>query len=355
MTKEQIFLLDYLGEQKYAAIQGAAGTGKTVIALEAAKRLADNGRRVLFLCFNELLCEHFRRDCEHERVDYFNINAFVASLTKGLDIMDVKKRVQALYNIDPDRLNYDDIIIDEAQDLQDSEIDYFRDFCNQKKGTFFLFYDKNQIILGRQIPTWITTSECRLLLKRNCRNTVAIAKTSANVIDAPFVQLPNLIPGSQPSIVFMKEDPKIELSRILKTFMSEKNDYKPNEITILSLRSQEKSFLNGVNSLFGVPISTKGDGASVFFTTAKRFKGLESKVVVIIDIDEDDFIDDQNQRTFYVACSRAMQKLCLMMPGDPESLKKIAVATKSFGLTDEAKILGKTLTKRVDSKTVQPL
>lgn len=54
MTKEQSFLLDYLEEQEYAAIHGMAGTGKTILAVQKAQRLSENGQ-VLFLCFNRLL------------------------------------------------------------------------------------------------------------------------------------------------------------------------------------------------------------------------------------------------------------------------------------------------------------
>ena len=40
LTNEQKYLLDYLEEQRVAAIQGAAGTGKTMLAVEKAKKLA---------------------------------------------------------------------------------------------------------------------------------------------------------------------------------------------------------------------------------------------------------------------------------------------------------------------------
>ena len=44
MTNEQTGLLDYISEQKNATIQGVAGTGKTLIAKEAARRLGAEGR-----------------------------------------------------------------------------------------------------------------------------------------------------------------------------------------------------------------------------------------------------------------------------------------------------------------------
>ena len=55
MLNEQSALLDFLDEQKMAVINGAAGTGKTLIAVEKARRHAEDGEKVLFLCFNVAL------------------------------------------------------------------------------------------------------------------------------------------------------------------------------------------------------------------------------------------------------------------------------------------------------------
>ncbi len=55
LTHEQCRILDFLQMQKKATIAGAAGTGKTLIAIEKARQLHDNGGKVLFLCFNRLL------------------------------------------------------------------------------------------------------------------------------------------------------------------------------------------------------------------------------------------------------------------------------------------------------------
>ena len=58
LLKEQANILNFLDEQPYAVINGAAGTGKTMIALEKARRHAENGDKVLFLCFNRFLRDY---------------------------------------------------------------------------------------------------------------------------------------------------------------------------------------------------------------------------------------------------------------------------------------------------------
>ena len=59
-------LLDSLAEHPRAAIRGAAGTGKTVLAMEKAHRMALAGKRVSLLCFNKPLAAHLDREAGGE-------------------------------------------------------------------------------------------------------------------------------------------------------------------------------------------------------------------------------------------------------------------------------------------------
>src|SRR5699024_3590612 len=79
MTKEQSYLLDYLEEQDIAVIQGSAGTGKTLMAVEKAKRLSKD-EKVVFLCFNSLLLESLNERYKEElhNVTFTNLHSLVS-------------------------------------------------------------------------------------------------------------------------------------------------------------------------------------------------------------------------------------------------------------------------------------
>ena len=324
MTNEQTGLLDYISEQKNATIQGVAGTGKTLIAKEAARRLGSEGRRVLFLCFNRFLFTYLQHMYPYENVTYFNIHTFIAKHRPGKDTSTHKKRCSELQQIDWEQLEYDDVIIDEGQDFLNDEIIYFKDYMELKEGHFWVFYDKNQMLTTSKIPEWISNSECRLLLSKNCRNTYQIALTSYNVIDIKLDEKIMMINGEPTSISFVNGEPITRLARSLKKFVDPETGYDYSDIVILSLKTEKDSILANTNKIAGIPITHEKSNSSVLFTTASKFKGLESRVVIIVDIDDSCFQNESKKRLFYVACSRATQRLALFINGDDSVIQKMA-------------------------------
>ena len=64
LTDNQMKLLDYIKNRRRAAISGGAGTGKTVLAVEKAKRLSKEGFKTLLTCYNKQLGMHLERVCK---------------------------------------------------------------------------------------------------------------------------------------------------------------------------------------------------------------------------------------------------------------------------------------------------
>jgi len=133
-----------------------------------------------------------------------------------------------------------------------------------------------------------------------------------------------MINGEHTSISFIDGEPISKLANLLKLLVSDKYGYEYSDIVILSLKAESSSILDGVNNLSGIPILNERSNSAVFFTTSRKFKGLESRVVIVTDIDESCFRDEAKKRNFYVACSRATQKLCLFINADEPRIKSMA-------------------------------
>ena len=56
-TSEQLKALDSMRENPRVVFNGPAGTGKTLLAIEAARRSISDGCRTLFLCYNKHISE----------------------------------------------------------------------------------------------------------------------------------------------------------------------------------------------------------------------------------------------------------------------------------------------------------
>lgn len=290
-----------------------------------------------------------------ENVDYYNVDTFVTEFLQ-MEAGSVENRTVAYNSINIDSCPYDDVVIDEAQDLGNDEIVFFKELCELKDGHCFVFYDKNQVVIydkidshtsakeaEHQVLPWIAQSECRLLLSKNCRNTIEIAKTAYSVIDYDVLQKTNDVSGEQPTILFAEKEPMKKLADIINYYMQ--HGYKPDEITVLTMKTEDKSITSGMKKCHNIQFKRDPAENGVLITTARKFKGLENKVIIITDIDEICFSDSAIKKVFYVACSRATHHLSLLIGGGSEKIASIAAAIPGTGFSGKGKIVLKTKTK----------
>ena len=69
-TNEQFSALDSIAENPRILFKGPAGTGKTVIATEAVKRAVINRKKVIFICYNNLLSYWLKKQTEPFKKKY---------------------------------------------------------------------------------------------------------------------------------------------------------------------------------------------------------------------------------------------------------------------------------------------
>lgn len=325
LTEEQNALINYLEEQNVAAIQGAAGTGKTVLACEKAKALAKDGK-VLFLCFNQFLRKALQEEKElnpqkYENIDFYNIHQLVSTKIKAASVDDDDIEV-FLKNYDQYNWEYKHIIVDEAQDFKDIFIEKLYEIAFFSEGAFYVFFDKNQFVQGKEYPKWLKDAECRLVLNINCRNTYRIAEASGKPIGVEPKMMKS-VKGDNANLYICGDRKAVEKKIVFLIAMYHENKYPLDEICIISTKTVENSILAGAKKLGCYELTEDRQKDKVLFTSSRKFKGLESDAIILVDIDETTFENEKNKRLFYVGASRAKLNLDLIVNGDESTIATI--------------------------------
>lgn len=322
LLEEQKILLNYLVEQKSAVINGAAGTGKTMIAVEKATRHANQGDRVLFLCYNVFLRDHLEKRYNNINIDFMTIDGFACRIcgTQKANYKQASDKVIDMYLTGS--FPYKHVIVDEGQDFGKDEIEEadllqtIHDTVvdnDEVKGTFYIFYDKWQLIQSADIPNYINNADCKLTLYRNCRNTENIALTSLKPITD---RSPKLCDGSikgEPATIHFCSNTNGAQNLIAQIIEKLKNDG-ISDVVILTCNTEDSSLLSSV--VIGGKFKRK------LFTTCRKFKGLEADAIILVDVDERTF-EDENILRYYVGASRARVRLEIISMMDNAACMRI--------------------------------
>lgn len=319
LTRQQAALLDFLEEQKTAVIHGLAGTGKTVLGVEKAKRLATQDEQVLFLCFNSFLRDALKRNNTIPNVTFHNAHSLAYEIM-GQSDSPIEKLLEEFEDFldevfDEESWEYSNIIVDEGQDLDDRLLNRLYELVKQKNGCFYVFYDRNQYIMKNQLPKWIEDAECRLVLHKNCRNTAEVFKTSCSILGLENVSY-NEVHGEIPAARFYTREDEQEhiVSEFIKRVMDEGLD--PSDIVILTAKTIESSWIDPKKKYAGRELSSEGEVGKILFTTIRKFKGLEAEAILIVDAQMSALTNPENRRLLYTGSSRAKNLLNIAMLED---------------------------------------
>ena len=355
LTQEQYERLDELEDNWRCLFRGGAGTGKTLLAVESARRAALNGEKVLLVCFTRLLAVWMREQLAdvEVRVDTWHEVArdFIRQSSIGKDFQEEEGKVFAsgdpgreqkffgetyhLYAamameeyIDARGRPFDRLIIDEAQDLiGDENTVEFLDLTLKNglsRGRWAVFGDFNHQTLfgGTMDPIDVlenyTDNFVRARLTLNCRNTQQIAREISSATGAEIstrtIDEDAGLPVERK--ILKKSDDLIQALVETVDRLVDRDKVPINDIIILSPRRLENSDLADIERISGYPIADITDRnieiqpQSIRFSTIHAFKGLESKAVVIVGIDGED--SSWMRMILYVGMSRAQSLLVLM-------------------------------------------
>lgn len=312
LTRQQAALLDFLEEQKTAVIHGLAGTGKTVLGVEKAKRLASQDEQVLFLCFNSFLRDALKKNNIISNVTFHNAHSLAYEIMgqSDLPIDEVLEEFEVFLEevFDEENWEYSNIIVDEGQDLDDRLLNRLYELVKLKNGCFYVFYDRNQYIMKNQLPKWIEDAECRLVLHKNCRNTAEVFKTSCSIMGLENVTY-NEAHGEIPAARFYTREDEEEkiVSDFIKRVIDEGLD--PSDVVILTAKTIESSWIDLGKKYAGQELSCEGAAGKILFTTIRKFKGLEAEAILIVDAKMSALKNPENRRLLYTGSSRAKNLL----------------------------------------------
>lgn len=344
-TEEQFDALDLLEDNRRVVFKGPAGTGKTLLALETARRAVAEGKKILLLCYNALLGDWLKAETASFSVDptALRCGTFHGLLVEISGEKPAKGANSEYWRKDlptsvSDRLlddgrtwpTYDMLVVDEAQDLL--EEDYLDVLDLLVKGglagghwAFFGDFERQAIFLSeggggakqalehlfKRAPGQVNFS-----LRINCRNAEPIAETLAltSGLSPGYKRVLHDIEGSAVDPLFYGS-PAEQEKCLAAALLDLKEILKASEIVVLSMRNDEFSCAgNASTEQIGarlVPIRQVKDMQSIPFASIHAYKGLEAPAVIITDIESLD--QDRTRALLYVGMSRARIRLFMLM------------------------------------------
>ena len=327
LTQEQFRLLEFLGRQRRVAISGCAGSGKTTLAMEKTRRLAQQGFRVLLTCYNVNLAEFLRSDeTLPSGVDVANFHRVASDLVRSAGLRQAGPVDDRFFDetlpelmveaIDRLGTQYDAIIVDEGQDFRDNwwiPLQYL--LHDPDHGIFYVFFDDNQGLYQSQPvkPVGLATFG----LTRNCRNTQHIHKTVMQFYRSDQTPLTQGPPGRQ--VIVQTYNSPLELKQLLRRNLHQlvnEEEVPSRDIVVLTPKGRARSNLWRLGALGNfVPTDQWSAGShEVYCSTIHSFKGLESPVVILAEIEPGSA--QELEALLYVGCSRACNHLIVLASAD---------------------------------------
>ncbi len=308
LTEDQLKLIDVVEANPRVICCGGAGTGKTMLALELAKRWGASGMKTALTCHSPWLKRFLERNA---------VPGLLVSLAESIHVAAKRAGIE----------KFDRLIVDEGQDILNMDALTQLDSClygGISEGRWCFFHDTNNQsgLCGSYVPDAYDYLESicpvRIPLKSNCRNSLPILQRIQNDLDA---DVGNSGVGDGPAV---REVGVADTDSAIQALEKELHDlldvegFNPGDIVVLSPLPFAQSWTSSLAADLRDSISVL-DSASprnmsrhtIGFAQIGDFKGLESEVVVLVDIPRPGH--SEALRPFhYVGMSRARALLSMI-------------------------------------------
>jgi len=309
LTEDQMNMLDVVGANPRVMCSGGAGTGKTFLAIELAKRWTAEGLRVALVCRSPFL----KRFLESK----FQMPHLSVTLDTGISIAASRAGLD----------QFDALIVDEGQDLLVWSIIEKLDSHltgGLEDGQWCFFYDVNNQAgmfgpLDEDTISFLESSHpAKVPLRMNCRNTRIILEKVKSLLGADMgVRGVGEGPEIRQKIVDSDNASGQAIDQEIK-YIIELGGLSYKEVTVLSPRPFKESsaaFLTQ-NTLRHLIVLDEYAFRSfppnkMSFSEIPKFKGLENEAIILVDLP----LPSGSARPFpehYVAMSRARAVLSMI-------------------------------------------
>ncbi|MDQ1319201.1 MAG: hypothetical protein QG655_444 [Actinomycetota bacterium] len=344
LTEQQAVILSAVQLLPRVEIRGGAGSGKTFMAVEQARRLAAKGQRVALICYSHGLASYLRRiTADWSRrtkpgyVGEFHSLGIVWGAPEGPDENQRTRETSHFFEHElpatmlelatnlPHGQRFDAIVIDEAQDFADSWWDpVLAALRDPDEGGLYVFIDEGQRVFDRQGTPPVPLVP--LILDQNIRNTRQIATAFQPLVDHPM----RLLGGDGPEVRFVPctEDDALDVGDDQVERLIEEG-WRPEDVALLTTGSrhpEQQSRQAAGNIAYW---DSFWDAEQVFYGHVLGFKGLERRAIVLVVNDR--YALERASERLYVGLSRARDQLVVC--GDPAFIRQ-------YGGADVARRLG---------------
>lgn len=319
LDAEQIRTIQMVERNNNLLVEGGAGTGKTLLAREAARRFAARGEQVLMLCFTNPLAEWLSKTISAPNVQVSSVGRLALDLmrTAGKKIEEPTDKPgwdEFLLEFTVDILpkiarKWQTVIVDEAQDFSDIEWDLVNELARDKR--LWLFHDPAQHFWSeRTLPGW-ASGFAHLQLPENHRSppgimALANCYKSPQTLDSAHDAIQSAIADETIRIIRCPSESSItdriatEIVKLLSAGM------RPSDIAIVSLRGQQRARIFGLEKIGAYRVVKADDpaaGNEIVDDTFLRFKGLERPAIIVTDLN---LVHDRREVRMYIAITRAL-------------------------------------------------
>ena len=344
LTESQAVILDAARLLTRVEVRGGAGSGKTFLAVEQARRLGARGQRVALLCYSHGLASYLKRITaawsrrqQPGYVGEFHTLGIGWGAPQGPDETERTRETSQFFEHElpaqmlelaaglPDGQRFDAIVIDEAQDFADSWWEpILAALRDPDHGGIYVFSDEGQRVFDRQGTPPVPLVP--LILDQNIRNTRQIATAFQPLVDNQM----RFLGGDGPEVRFVACGPgegfdvgDDEVERLLEA------GWRPGDIALLTTGSRhpEQIARQGIGT--AAYWDSFWDAEQVFYGHVLGFKGLERRAIVLVVNDR--YALERARERLYVGLSRARDQLVVC--GDPAFIAQYGGADVARRLT----------------------